>query len=104
MHQISDFLKKFKEKAEKDGLILVRRKKNLDFLAYINLPWYEAKEIIFGLTEEQYVRGPMADKDGYPGEVWEFKAEYAGSEIYIKLKLDTEAKCISFHSPERPMI
>ena len=103
MPQIADFLKKFKEKAEKDGLILIHRSKNLDFLAYINLPWYEAQAIIFGLTEKNCLRGPMADEDGSPGEVWEFKAEHAGSEIYIKLKLDTEAKCMSFHSPERPM-
>ena len=72
-------------------------------VADLGLTLDAAEDIIFSLTERDYVQGPEKDKLGTEGEVWVFGAEECGTTIYIKLKLDrANAKCLSFH-PGRKM-
>lgn len=86
------------KKASQGGLNLQPRKKNLDSLARLGLRIEDAEEIVFGLTDEDYVGGPESDEDGSEGEVWIFGVSSGNSMVYIKLKLDPyQAKCLSFH-------
>jgi hypothetical protein len=102
--EVREFLRRFQTKVREDGLYLVGRKKNLDYLAFLNIPWFVAREIVLALSEDKYVAGPLQDQDGSEGEVWLFAAEVEKSTVYIKLKLDCHAaKCLSFHPAERQM-
>ncbi len=95
---VVEFLKRFKTKAARSNLAFLRREENIHFLIMLGMFEYDAKEIIFSLTELDYFAGPSVDDDGSPGEIYEFATKVFGNEVYIKLKLsDTGAKCISFH-------
>lgn len=99
--QVAKFLKAFECEISNSGLIFVRRKKNMDYLASLALFIYEVEEIILHLTEKNYFEGPVVDKDSSAGEIWKFSMDVQGIKTYIKLKLDKSgAKCISFHDLE----
>lgn len=89
---------------ERDGLVFVERKPNLDALAQMGMTVATAEKIIFSLTAGNYSRGPECDDDGSQGEIWFFTTDQSGHHLYIKLKLDrSAAKCLSFHPTERPL-
>lgn len=63
----------------------------------------DINEIIFDLTEEDWVKGPEEDRDGYPGYVYVFKSNILEDVItYIKIRYNPpdEVVCISFHEDE----
>ncbi len=81
---------------------LVPRKKNMDTLAKLGLTWKDAKDEIYTLTENEYRRGPMLDRDEPSSDhFWEFKKRIDGDIIYIKFKVlyqeDGRVKLVSFH-------
>ncbi|MCK4720857.1 type II toxin-antitoxin system MqsR family toxin [bacterium] len=101
---VVEFLKRFKTNATKSDLVFLPRQKNIDFLIMLGMFFYNAKEIIFSLTELDYFAGPSVDDDGSQGEIYEFATKVFGNDVYIKLKLsDTGAKCISFHELIHPV-
>lgn len=101
---VNNFLKRFKTKMSSDGLIFVKRKPNLDSIAKLGFTIAEVERIILSLTEKNYSKGPETDDDGTAGEIWVFGVSEAGSEIYVKLKLDAAAaKCLSFHHSDYPV-
>ena len=84
----------------------VTRKKNLDTLAKMGISWSDAKDAIYTLTEREYRRGPMVDRDDVPSDYfWEFKKQIDGEIIYIKFKVlyqeDGSVKLVSFHIDEK---
>lgn len=97
--QINEFLKRFKAKVDEQGqLPLVPRRENLNTLAMLGISRLEVKTTVLAFTDNEYRSGPEADRDGSPGEIWEFETDYIGRDIYVKLKLDDNtAKCLSFH-------
>ena len=97
--QIRDFLKRFKQAAGEPGKwILANRTKNLAGITSLGIAVADVKPTVLALTEAEYKSGPEADRDGSPGEIWTFEADYLGKAVYIKLKLDLKrAKCLSFH-------
>jgi len=101
--QISLFLHSLKVAIEEGTFVTIDREKNNEFLAKHGMTPREREEIIYGLQVDDYVSGPEEDYD-YPGEkdIWKFKKEYMGLEIYIKIKLIQSgdgffAKGLSFH-------
>lgn len=101
---VVEFLKRFKTNVAQSDLIFIRRPENINFLIMLGMFFYNAKEIIFSLTELDYFAGPSVDDDGSQGEIYEFATKVFGNEVYIKLKLsDTGAKCISFHELIHPV-
>lgn len=102
--EVVEFLKRFKINVAQSDLIFIRRPDNLRFLIMLGMFEYEAKEIIFSLTEMDYFAGPSVDEDGTQGEIYEFATKVFRNDVYIKLKLsDTGAKCISFHELIHPV-
>jgi len=101
------FLEKFKKVVKRSGLHVIPRKENREALVELNLTKKIRKDIIMELTTANYIAGPEADRDR-SGEIWIFKEDTGGVEIYIKLKLIEKdcgsfAKCISFHKAQFPM-
>ena len=102
--RVLDFLRRFKSRARDEGMVFVRRAENVDTLIYLGMLTYMAEECIMGITDMDYISGPLHDHDRSPGEVWEFAIPVQDVMVYIKLKLDEEcAKCISFHPPRDPL-
>ena len=93
---LSEFLERFKQKVAESGLIVIPTEKNRDYLARTGLLPNERTNIILNLTEKNYFSGPEPDRDR-EGDVWIFGCRHEGERIYIKLKLDIVAKCLSFH-------
>lgn len=80
----------------------IPRKKNLDTLAKLGLTWQDAKDEIYTLTEQEYRRGPMLDRDAPNSDhFWEFTKRIGGEMLYIKFKVlyqeDGSVKLVSFH-------
>lgn len=105
--KVAVFLKEFKLLAQERRLYIVNRLEKQNSLADLGLTKEDREDEILGLSVTDYCRGPEPDKD-MPGEIWVFGREIAGREVYIKLKIakigsDKIAKCISFHTAERPL-
>lgn len=99
---INNFLEECKRRVAEGNLILVPRKKNSDSIREMGLTIIDVEEIIMGLEEKDYYRGPSKDHKFQEDYVYEFIVEDI-KRIYIKLKLDNSNNtvCISFHEAER---
>lgn len=80
----------------------IPRKKNLDTLAKLGLTWQDAKEEIYTLSEREYYKGPMLDRDAPNSDhFWVFHKRIDGELLYIKFKVlyqeDGSVKLVSFH-------
>ena len=96
------FLYQFKKFAQ-NVFKFVEWDKSRDTIAYLGITPKQAKQEIFGLTCEDYYRGPIPDKDRKGEEFWEFGKTICGQEIFIKLKTISKhsvAVCFSFHIPD----
>lgn len=93
------------------GINLWPTRKNKVFEDDTGFTASDAERAVHQLGYENYSQGPENDDDPtrVQGEVWIFHTEYFGEPIYMKLKLlgpkpnHTQAACLSFHEPERPM-
>ena len=80
----------------------INRKKNMDTLAILGIPWEVARDEIYQLKESDYYCGPKVDRD-FPEKdlLWEFKKDIDGHIIYIKFKVlyqgDGGVRVVSFH-------
>jgi hypothetical protein len=101
--EILEFLREFKQRMDADGLQIIPRKKTRDQLAYFNLVQFQVAALVSKLTLDNFIEGPLPDHDGSEGTICAFALEYDNQTIYVKLKLDQEAKCLSFHRAEYPV-
>ncbi|MEA3428376.1 MAG: type II toxin-antitoxin system MqsR family toxin [Thermodesulfobacteriota bacterium] len=105
--KIAFFLKEFKQLVQEGGLYVVNRPEHQKSLVDLGLTKEACKVEILGLSVTDYCKGPQPDKDR-PGDIWVFGKEFAGREVYIKLKIAQVespkiAKCISFHAAKQPL-
>ncbi len=108
--EIVGFLNLFKGCLDIDLYDIKDREKNLQALIDLGITPQERKEILLGLTPEDYHAGPKPDDTDETKEVWEFGARTGNSEIYIKLRVVKiasrniyRALVWSFHPAEYPM-
>jgi len=102
-----NFLAEFKEIAQKRGIDVIQRQKNILDLAKLSITKKNRNDEIMTLSVDDYCKGPEPDKDK-PGEIWVFGKRIGREEVYIKLKIAKVgkkkiAKCISFHAPNYPL-
>jgi len=102
--EITRFLKEFKRRMEnRDGFIFHSfRGVNRDTISYLGIHVSQVKEIISGLTYENYSNGPDISDDPKLGNLWVFGTSYNNQPLYIKISDNfsfDKAKCISFHFP-----
>jgi hypothetical protein len=101
---INKFLGTFKNLAQKRGITIIDREKNLKTLEEMGLTKYDIQTELMKLVCEDYIDGPKQDHDPeYAGEIWEFGKKIDNEEIYIKIKLASNDKpvCLSFHHTEK---
>ncbi|MEW6142470.1 MAG: type II toxin-antitoxin system MqsR family toxin [Chloroflexota bacterium] len=85
--------------------VVVKREKNLRFIAQLGFNYDDVKDTVLGLSIEDYCEGPVDDRD-QQGYVWIFGKTISGKEAYIKLKLATldklrSVRVVSFHEAEQ---
>lgn len=104
-NDVECLLKELRDAIDNERFIPVDRDKNLKTLAKLGLTWNDAKDEIYDLKYQNYVKGPEEDRD-YPNEdkLWVFKKKILGETIYVKFKIqylkNKEAKILSFHIDE----
>lgn len=91
---------------DRSAVLPVDRQKNRCTLARLGLTWQDAIEEMYTLTEAEYRRGPMLDRDDPSSDhFWEFKKRVCGESIYIKFKImynqNGTVKIVSFHIDEK---
>ena len=111
--EVRAFLERFLQAADLHGIDFKdERPKNKAFLGDTGFIRSDLTQVVEGLSHKNYSDGPDPDHDSSKpaGEVWKFSAEFAGYELYIKLKLifvpnsgQISSLCLSFHEQEAPM-
>jgi hypothetical protein len=96
--EVRDFIEKFTSVVRAKGMVYVNRSINLREMSFSGYFGYQIEEIVTALSPGDYVEGPLGDRDKSAGEIWVFVKKVDQIDMYIKLKLDKEAKCISFHT------
>lgn len=78
---------------------IIPRNKNRNFMREYGLKLNDVKNIILGLSVEDYAGGPEEDEGGYAGEVWFFEPRFRGIKLYVKLRIQDNKLivCISIH-------
>lgn len=83
-----------------DRFIIVRTKKNIDFMREYSLTNEDVKNIIRQLSIEDCFAGPEEDRDKqYPGWIFKFDPLFENTKLYIKIRVESTEKsiCLSIH-------
>jgi len=108
---VLEFLNFFKGVVELYDFRVKDRTKNIEALLNLGISCAERKEIILGLTPEDYIAGPKPDDTDSEKDVWEFGKIVKETEVYIKLRVAEDprtrgryhAMLWSFHPAEYPI-
>jgi hypothetical protein len=109
--EVVEFLNLFKGCVMLNRLTVKSREKNRQALIDLGVTPEQRRDLLLGLTPEDYHAGPKPDDTDDQKEVWEFGKDMAGTEVYIKLRVVQDprkqtvfhATVWSFHPPEYPM-
>lgn len=83
-----------------DRFIIVRTKKNIEFMREYSLDLEDIKDIIRQLSIEDCFSGPEADRDPqYKGWIFKFSPIFEETKLYIKIRIESTEKsvCLSVH-------
>ncbi len=84
----------------------IPRRKNMQALSQLGLTIPDTISEISSLTTNNYYKGPKPDFDPCKaGDIWEFKKNLGGTQLYIKVKVTSEngediVKCLGFHEDD----
>lgn len=99
--QIGMFLHFAKRFVSKNGVLIARRKQNLDYMASAGMTISDLENLILGLEAANCVKGPEADYDPERAKHWHvavFNPVFQEKELYLKIsiRIDQErCNCIS---------
>ncbi len=83
-----------------DKFVIVRTKKNVDFMREYSLNNDDVKDIIRRLSAEDCFAGPEKDRNPqYEGWIFKFSPSFEGTKLYIKIRVESIEKsvCLSVH-------
>ena len=83
-----------------DKFIIVRTKKNVDFMREYSLNNEDIKDIIRGLSVSDCFSDPEEDRDSqYEGWIFKFDPLFENTKLYIKIRIENTEKsvCLSVH-------
>lgn len=106
--QVEEFLAKVVACIERGQFLHTDNVKNIHTCAVLDISAAEQIEYIIRLSCSDYYRGPKPDRKRPYQTVIEFGKMINGQEIYIKLAVGERsglmnARCLSFHVPEKQM-
>lgn len=83
-----------------DKFVIVRTKKNVEFMREYCLNNNDIKDIIRELSADDCFAGPEKDRDPqYEGWIFKFSPLFEGTKLYIKIRVESTEKsvCLSVH-------
>jgi hypothetical protein len=83
-----------------DKFIIVRTKKNIDFMREYSLTNEDVKDIVRQLSVGDCFAGPEEDRDPkYKGWIFKFDPLFEDTKLYIKIRVESTEKsvCLSVH-------
>ena len=83
-----------------DKFIIVRTKKNIEFMRDYSLNNEDIKNIIRSLSVDDCFAGPEKDRDPqYQGWIFKFNPVFEDTKLYIKIRIESTDKsvCLSVH-------
>lgn len=83
-----------------DKFVIVRTKKNVEFMREYSLNNNDIKDIIRELSVDDCFAGPEKDRDPkYEGWIFKFSPLFEGNKLYIKIRVESTEKsvCLSVH-------
>ncbi len=83
-----------------DKFIIIRTKKNIEFMREYALNNEDIKNIIKGLSIDDCFAGPEKDRDPqYDGWIFKFNPLFEDIKLYIKIRVESTEKsvCLSVH-------
>ena len=83
-----------------DKFVIVRTKKNIEFMRDYNWDNEDIKDIIRGLSVDDCFAGPEQDRDPqYNGWIFKFDPLFEDTKLYIKIRIESIEKsvCLSVH-------
>lgn len=83
-----------------DKFVIVRTKKNVEFMREYCLNNNDIKDIIRELSVDDCFVGPEKDRDPqYEGWIFKFSPLFEGTKLYIKIRVESIEKsvCLSVH-------
>ena len=83
-----------------DKFVIVRTKKNIEFMRDYNLNNEDIKDIIRGLSVDDCFAGPEQDRNQqYHGWIFKFNPLFEDTKLYIKIRIESIEKsvCLSVH-------
>ena len=83
-----------------DKFVIVRTKKNIDFMREYSLNNEDIKDIVRKLSIEDCFAGPEKDRDPqYEGWIFKFDPLFEETKLYIKIRVESTEKsvCLSVH-------
>ena len=104
---VEAFLKEFHQKLKIFSIIFRDdRGKNAQTLAELEITPKYRETVIKEIKVEDYCQGPIVDTLNHMGDMWVFRKDIKGQEVYIKISLgqeNTNTICVSFHIAEYKM-
>lgn len=83
-----------------DKFVIVRTRKNIEFMRDYSLNDDDIKDIIRELSVDDCFAGPEKDRDPkYNGWIFKFSPLFEGTKLYIKIRVESIEKsvCLSVH-------
>ena len=83
-----------------DKFVIVRTRKNIEFMRDQSLNDDDIKDIIRELSVDDCFAGPEKDRDSqYNGWIFKFSPLFEGTKLYIKIRVESIEKsvCLSVH-------
>ena len=83
-----------------DKFVIVRTKKNIEFMRNYSLNNEDIKDIIRELSVNDCFAGPEKDRDPqYQGLIFKFNPLFEDTKLYIKIRIESTEKsvCLSVH-------
>lgn len=83
-----------------DKFVIVRTRKNIEFMRDYSLNDDDIKDIIRELSVDDCFAGPEKDRDSqYNGWIFKFSPLFEGTKLYIKIRVESIEKsvCLSVH-------
>lgn len=83
-----------------DKFIIVRTKKNIEFMREYSLDIDDVKNIVRLLSVEDCFSGPEYDREPkYDGWIFKFSPKFEDIKLYIKIRIENKEKavCLSVH-------
>lgn len=83
-----------------DKFIIVRTKKNIEFMREYSLTNEDVKDIVRQLSVNDCFAGPEEDRDPqYEGWIFKFNPIFEDTRLYIKIRVESIEKsvCLSVH-------